>query len=38
MQLKIEYVPIETIRPYARNAKLHPIEQLDQIAESIKEA
>ena len=36
MKLKIEYVPIETIKPYAGNAKLHPQEQIEQIKRSIE--
>ena len=35
MELKIEYVPIDSITPYAGNAKLHPQEQIDQIKRSI---
>ena len=35
--LKIEYVPIDSIKPYSRNAKLHPQEQVEQIANSIRE-
>lgn len=35
MDLKIEYVPIDSIKPYAGNAKLHPQEQIDQIKRSI---
>lgn len=35
MKLKIEYVPIDSIKPYAGNAKLHPQEQIDQIKRSI---
>ena len=35
--LKIEYVPIETIKAYERNAKLHPQEQIQQIKNSILE-
>lgn len=35
--LKIEYVNIEAIKPYERNAKTHPIEQIQQIMESIKQ-
>lgn len=35
--LKIEYIPIKDIKPYKRNAKLHPQEQIDQIKTSIKE-
>ena len=35
MKLEIEYVPIDSISPYAGNAKLHPQEQIDQIKKSI---
>lgn len=35
--LKIEYVPIEELKPYERNAKLHPDEQVEHIANSIRE-
>lgn len=35
MNLQIEYVPIDAIKPYAGNAKLHPQEQIDQIKRSI---
>ena len=35
--LKIEYVDIDTIRPYENNAKEHPIEQIEQIKKSIQE-
>lgn len=35
--LKIEYVDIDSIKPYPSNAKLHPAEQIEQIKESIKE-
>ena len=37
MELKIEYVPIDSIKPYKRNAKLHPDEQVEQICNSIRE-
>lgn len=37
MQLKIEYVPIEDIKPYAGNAKTHPAEQIEQIKKSIEQ-
>ena len=37
MQLKIEYVPIEDIKPYANNAKTHPAEQIEQIKKSIEQ-
>ena len=37
MELKVEYVNIGTIKPYKRNAKTHPKEQIEQIKKSIKE-
>lgn len=37
MKLKIEYVDINTIKPYKNNAKKHPQEQIDQIKKSIQE-
>lgn len=37
MKLKIEYVPIDSIKPYKNNAKLHPREQIGQIKKSIEE-
>ncbi len=37
MKLQVEYVPIDTIKPYKRNAKLHPQEQIEQIKNSMKE-
>lgn len=36
-KLKIEYVSISDLKPYERNAKLHPQEQVEQIKNSIKE-
>ena len=36
-KLKIEYVDINTIKPYINNAKLHPEEQIEQIKKSIEE-
>lgn len=36
VRLKIEYVPKEDLKPYANNAKLHPVEQVEQIEESIR--
>lgn len=36
MNLKIEYVPIDSIKPYAGNAKLHPQQQIEQIKKSIE--
>jgi DNA modification methylase len=35
--LKIEYVDINTIKPYKNNAKLHPQEQIEQIKKSIEQ-
>ena len=36
-QLKIEYVDINSIKPYKNNAKLHPQEQIEQIKKSIEQ-
>ncbi len=36
-QLEVEYVDINLLIPYINNAKLHPPEQVAQIAASIKE-
>lgn len=35
--LKIEYVDINSIKPYENNTKEHPLEQIEQIKKSIKE-
>ena len=35
-KLKIEYVDINSIKPYEKNAKLHPQEQIEQIKKSIQ--
>ena len=35
--MQIEYVDINTIKPYKKNAKLHPKEQIEQIKKSIEE-
>lgn len=35
-ELEIRNVPVDELVPYAQNAKLHPHEQVDQIAESIR--
>ncbi len=35
--LEIEYLPINKLKPYKRNAKKHPQWQVDQIARSIEE-
>ena len=37
MELKIEYVNIDSIKPYENNAKLHPQEQIEQIKKSIEQ-
>lgn len=36
-KLKIEYIPIDDIKTYENNAKLHPAEQIEQIKKSIQE-
>ena len=36
-KLKIEYVDINSIKPYKKNAKLHPQEQIEQIKKSIEQ-
>lgn len=36
-KLKIEYVDIDSIKPYKNNAKLHPQEQIEQIKKSIEQ-
>ena len=35
MKLKVEYYPIESIKPYENNAKIHTEEQIEQIVKSI---
>ena len=37
MKLQVEYVPITEIKPYRRNAELHPQEQIEQIKNSMQE-
>ena len=37
MKLKIEYVPIDDLKPYDNNAKIHTPEQIEQIKKSIQE-
>lgn len=37
MELKIEYVPIEELKTYPNNAKIHTAEQIEQIKKSIEE-
>ena len=36
-KLKIEYVGIDSIKPYKNNAKQHPAEQIEQIKKSIEQ-
>lgn len=36
-KLSVEYVPIDSIKPYEKNAKLHPQEQVEQIKRSIRD-
>ena len=36
-KLKIEYVDINSIKPYKNNAKMHPEEQIEQIKKSIEQ-
>lgn len=36
-EVQIEYVKTAELKPYAKNAKLHPPKQIKQIAQSIKE-
>lgn len=37
MELKIEYIDIEDLKPYLNNAKIHTAEQIEQIKKSIEE-
>lgn len=37
MELKIEYLSKEDLKPYANNAKIHTAEQVEQIKKSIEE-
>lgn len=36
-ELKIEYVPIDSLIPYANNAKIHDEAQIEQIAKSMND-
>ena len=36
-EMKIEYLSIDALKPYERNAKKHPPEQVQHIANSIRE-
>lgn len=36
-QMKIEYLPVSSLHPYERNAKQHPDDQVEHIANSIRE-
>ena len=37
MKLKVEYLPIDEIKPYENNAKIHTPEQIEQIKASIQQ-
>lgn len=37
MKLKVDYIPIEQLKPYEKNAKIHTPEQIKQIKKSIQE-
>lgn len=37
MRLNVEYVPIDSVKPYKGNAKMHPQEQIEQIKKSMQE-
>ena len=37
MKLKIEYVPVNSLKTYVNNAKIHTAEQVEQIKKSIEE-
>ena len=37
MKLKVEYLPVEQLKPYEKNAKIHTQEQIEQIKKSIQE-
>ena len=37
MRLKVEYIPIDTLKPYDKNAKIHTPEQVEQIKKSIQD-
>lgn len=37
MEYVIEFVNVKDIKPYEKNAKKHPREQIDRIAESIRQ-
>ena len=37
MKLKVDYIPIEQLKPYEKNAKIHTQEQIEQIKKSIHE-
>ena len=37
LDLKVEQIPVDKLVPYARNARTHSEDQIDQIAASISE-
>lgn len=36
-KLKVEYLPLDKLKPYKNNAKLHPADQIEQIKKSIEQ-
>lgn len=36
MELKIEYINIDMLQPYEKNAKIHTAEQISKIKKSIR--
>lgn len=37
MKLKVDYIPIEQLKAYEKNAKIHTPEQIEEIKNSIQE-
>lgn len=37
MKLKVDYIPIEQLKPYEKNAKIHTPEQIEQIKKSVQQ-
>lgn len=37
MKLEVEYIPIDYLKPYEKNAKIHTPEQIEQIKKSIQQ-
>lgn len=36
MELKIEYLPVDKLKPYAKNTRKHQTKDVDNIAKSIE--